>query len=177
MVGVFGLLGSGRTNLVEALVGARPARGTLRIDGTKVAQRSPATARRGGVVLVAAGLLGALPMAAPRTDVVLLDREVSWLVPVLGLSLVAAVVAYVTGIVGARLLGAKVASFVGLTEVLFAVLFAWLLLGQVLTVWQLVGGALVLAGLAVAALSVRGGPIRERYGAWSRLVGEPRTAA
>ena len=48
--------------------------------------------------------------------------QVSWLVPVLGLSLVAAVVAYVTGIVGARLLGAKLASFVGLTEVLFAVL-------------------------------------------------------
>ena len=76
----------------------------------------------------------------------------SWLVPVLGLSLVAAVVAYVAGIFGARLLGAKVASFVGLTEVLFAVLFAWLLLGQVLTPLQLAGGVLVIAGIALVRL-------------------------
>jgi drug/metabolite transporter (DMT)-like permease len=103
----------------------------------------------GGLVLASAGALGLLPLAAPRTDVVLLDREVSWLVPVLGLSLVAAVVAYVSGIVGARLLGAKMASFVGLTEVLFAVLFAWLLLGQVLSPEQLLGGVLVVAGIAL----------------------------
>ena len=60
--------------------------------------------------------------------------------PVLGLALVAAAVAYVTGVLGARLLGAKIASFVGLTEVLFAVLFAWLLLGQVLTPGSCPGG-------------------------------------
>lgn len=103
----------------------------------------------GGVVLCVAGVLGVLPLAAPRVDVVLADRQVSWLVPVLGLSLVAAVVAYVTGVLGARALGAKVASFVGLTEVLFAVLFAFLLLGQELTPMQLAGGLLVLAGIAL----------------------------
>ena len=106
----------------------------------------------GGAVLAAAGAIGVLPLAAPRVDVVLLDREVSWLVPVLGLSLVAAVVAYVTGVIGARLLGAKIASFVGLTEVLFAVLFAWLLLGQELTLRQLVGGLLVLCGIGLVQL-------------------------
>ncbi|MBA2415319.1 MAG: EamA family transporter [Geodermatophilaceae bacterium] len=106
----------------------------------------------GGAVLAAAGALGALPLAAPRTDVTLLDTEVSWLVPALGLSLIAAVVAYVAGIFGARLLGAKVASFVGLTEVLFAVLFAWLLLGQVLRPVQLAGGVLVVAGIALVRL-------------------------
>lgn len=103
----------------------------------------------GGAVLVLAGALGVLPLAAPRVDVVLQGREVSWLVPVLGLSLVAAVVAYVTGILGARVLGAKVASFVGLTEVLFAVVFAFLLLGQRLQPVQLVGGLLVIAGIAL----------------------------
>ncbi len=72
-----------------------------------------------------------------------------WLVPVLGLSLVAAVVAYVTGILGARLLGPTVASFVGLTEVLFAVGFAYLLLGQVLRPGQLLGGLLVVGGVAL----------------------------
>ena len=106
----------------------------------------------GGTVLGVAGAVGALPLAAPRTDVTLLDSQVSWLVPVLGLSVLAAVVAYVTGILGARLLGAKVASFVGLVEVLFAVLFAWLLLGQLLTAVQLVGGVLVVAGIVLVRL-------------------------
>ena len=103
----------------------------------------------GGTVLALAGTAGVLPLAAPRTDVTLLETQVSWLVPVLGLALVAAVVAYVTGIAGARLLGAKVASFVGLTEVLFAVVFAWVLLGQSLRPVQLAGAALVLAGIAL----------------------------
>src|SRR4051812_46631709 len=106
----------------------------------------------GGLALLGAGAAGVLPLAAPRTDVLLLGTEVSWLVPVLGLSLVAAVVAYVAGIAGARRLGPKVASFVGLTEVLFAVAFAWLLLDQVLTAVQLAGGALVVAGIALVRL-------------------------
>lgn len=103
----------------------------------------------GGTALAVAGIVGVLPLAAPRTDVTLLDAEVSWLVPVLGLAVIAAAIAYVAGIFGARLLGAKVASFVGLTEVLFAVGFAWVLLGQSLSVQQLVGAALVVAGIAL----------------------------
>ena len=103
----------------------------------------------GGAALAVAGLVGVLPLAAPRTDVVLLDTEMSWLVPVLGLAVVAAAIAYVAGIFGARLLGAKVASFVGLTEVLFAVAFAWVLLGQSLGVQQLAGAVLVVAGIAL----------------------------
>jgi drug/metabolite transporter (DMT)-like permease len=103
----------------------------------------------GGTVLLVAAAVGFLPYEAPAVDVTLLDTQVSWLVPVLGLSLVAAVIAYVAGIFGARLLGAKVASFVGLTEVLFAVGFAWLLLGQRLSPVQLLGGVLVVAGIAL----------------------------
>jgi drug/metabolite transporter (DMT)-like permease len=66
--------------------------------------------------------------------------------------MVEAVVAYVTGVTGARLLGAKVASFVGLTEVLFAVAFAWLLLGQRVSVVQALGGLLVVGGIALVRL-------------------------
>ncbi len=106
----------------------------------------------GGTVLGTAGILGVLPMTAPRTDVTLLDAEVSWLIPVLGLAVVAAAIAYVTGIHGARLLGAKIASFVGLTEVLFAVVFAWVLLGQALGPQQLAGAVLVLVGIALVRL-------------------------
>jgi drug/metabolite transporter (DMT)-like permease len=112
-------------------------------------------------VLVCAGAVGVLPLAAPRTDVVLLDTEVSWLVPVLGLVVVAAVIAYVAGIIGARLLGARLASFVGLTEVLFAVAVAWVLLGQSLGPAQLLGGALVVAGIALVRVDeMRRPPVR-----------------
>jgi drug/metabolite transporter (DMT)-like permease len=106
----------------------------------------------GGVGLLIADAAGVLPMHAPRTTVVLAHTHVSWFVPVLGLSLVAAVVAYVAGIAAARTLGAKVASFVGLTEVLFAVVFAWLLLGQSMTLTQLFGGVLVIVGIALVRL-------------------------
>lgn len=106
----------------------------------------------GGAALLVAGALGVLPMTAPRVDVVLAGVETSWVVPVVGLALVAAALAYALGIAGARVLGATLASFVGLTEVLFAVVFAWLLLGQVLTGLQLVGGLLVLAGVSLVRL-------------------------
>ena len=106
----------------------------------------------GAVVLFLAGLVGIVPMDFAFVDVTFLNAQVSWLVPVIGLSLVAAAVAYVAGISAARRLGAKLASFVGLTEVLFAVLIAWLTLGQAPVGVQLVGGALILVGVAAVRL-------------------------
>ncbi|WP_088315359.1 EamA family transporter [Kineosporia sp. R_H_3] len=103
----------------------------------------------GAVCLLLAGAAGVVPLSAPRVDVEFAGRTMSWVWPVLGLSLVAAVVAYVAGITGTRILGARFSSFLGLTEVLFAVLFAWLLLDQSLTPLQLVGGAVILAGVGV----------------------------
>jgi drug/metabolite transporter (DMT)-like permease len=107
----------------------------------------------GAVLLALLGLAGALPMRASAGDVQLLHHQVSWAVPVIALSLVAAVIPYVTGIGAARRLGARLASFVGLAEVLFAVLFAWLLLGQLPTVLQFAGGALILGGVALVRLA------------------------
>jgi drug/metabolite transporter (DMT)-like permease len=43
----------------------------------------------------------------------------------------------------------RLASFVGLTEVLFAVLFAWLLVGQRLNVVQGLGVLLAVGGIAL----------------------------
>jgi drug/metabolite transporter (DMT)-like permease len=60
--------------------------------------------------------------------------------------------AYVLGVLGARLLGATLASFVGLAEVLFAVGFAWLFVGQVPTVLQAIGGVVVIAGVTLVRL-------------------------
>lgn len=103
----------------------------------------------GGSCLALLGVVGVLPMRANTHDVRFVGHGTSWVVPVLGLSLVAAAFAYATGIHAAQALGAKVASFVGLSEVLFAVVFAWVLLGQQLRILQIVGGALVLTGVAI----------------------------
>jgi drug/metabolite transporter (DMT)-like permease len=77
----------------------------------------------------------------------LLHRHLSWIVPVLELSLVSTVIAYVAGIAAARRLGAKLASFIGMAEVFFAVLYAWLLLGQMPSATEFAGGAFMLAGV------------------------------
>ena len=106
----------------------------------------------GGAVLGLAAAAGAIPFETSSADVTLLDRELSWLVPLLGMSVLAAAFAYVAGVAGSRLLGAKVASFIGLTEVLFAVLFAWVAVDESLSPVQLAGGALVVVGIALVKL-------------------------
>jgi ABC-type sugar transport system ATPase subunit len=53
IVGMFGLVGSGRTEVAKAIFGAEPATaGEIRVDGELVAMREPADAIRHGVVLV-----------------------------------------------------------------------------------------------------------------------------
>ena len=106
----------------------------------------------GASALAALGGIGLLPMTATAADVDFLGHHVSWVVPVLGLSLVAAVIVYVAGIGAARRLGAKLASFIGMAEVLFAVLFAWLLLGQLPAPVQFLGGAFILAGVTLVRI-------------------------
>jgi drug/metabolite transporter (DMT)-like permease len=109
----------------------------------------------GAAALAVLGATGALPLHAKATDVSLLNMRVSWIVPVLGLSLIAAVIAYVAGIGAARRLGAKLASFIGMTEVLFAILFAWLALSQLPTPIQFVGGVFILTGIALVRAGER----------------------
>lgn len=111
----------------------------------------------GGMITGAAAiaLLGAarvLPLRFAVADVTLLNDRVSWLVPLLGVGVVAAAVAYVTGIGAARRLGAKLGSFVAMAEVLFAAGFAWVLLHQVPTGMQFLGGLLILAGVVAVRL-------------------------
>jgi drug/metabolite transporter (DMT)-like permease len=103
----------------------------------------------GAVTLLLLDVAHIVPFHVETADVTLVHRRMSWVVPIIGLSFVAAAVAYASGIAAARLLGAKLASFVGLTEVLFAVLFAWVALGQAPTAVQLVGGVVVLVGIAL----------------------------
>ena len=116
----------------------------------------------GAAVLGLAAVLGVLPVRVTTDDVTLFGRHVSWIVPVLGLSVVAGVVAYLAGIAAARRLGARLASFAGLGEVIFAVLFAWLLVGQRLDAVQLAGGAALLTGIALVRLDETSGAVTEQ---------------
>ena len=111
----------------------------------------------GTVTIVLAGLSGLMPLQAAVAEVNFVGITLPWWAPLLELALVAAAAAYALGFVGVQHLGSTVASFVGLTEVLFAVLWAWLLLGELPGLLQLVGGVILLSGVA----AVRRGQGRE----------------
>ena len=103
----------------------------------------------GGLVILAVAATGFLPLTARAGTTALAGTPVAWWVPVGLLITVSAVFAYLTGIVGVRRLGSSVASFVALSEVIFAAGFAVVLLAQRPSAGQLVGGVLVLIGIAV----------------------------
>ncbi|HEX8486983.1 MAG TPA: EamA family transporter [Propionibacteriaceae bacterium] len=109
----------------------------------------------GAVVIFAVGATGLLPLSFALRDTTLAGRTVSWWLPVLLLILVSAALAYLTGIIAVRKLGSSVASFVSLSEVIFAVVFAIFLLGQQPSLTQAVGGLLVLAGIATVQRRAR----------------------
>ncbi|WP_018157154.1 EamA family transporter [Demetria terragena] len=105
--------------------------------------------------LVVVALTGVIPFEVSADDVVLMDSSVSIVVPLIGLGLVAAALAYSTGLISARILGSRVASFVALAEVLFAVLFAWIALGEIPRAVQLLGGVLIVSGVILVRLAER----------------------
>ena len=123
----------------------------------------------GAVVLLAVGATGLLPLAASTGTTTLAGGSVPWWVPMSLLIVVSAVLAYLTGVIAVRRLGSAVASFVALTEVLFAVVFAAVLLGQVPSTGQVLGGLLVLAGIVV----VQGGSATAPPWAVGRVVLPP----
>ncbi len=103
----------------------------------------------GGLTLLVVGAVGILPLRATTNSVVFQDFTVAWWLPVLILGVVTAALSYVTGIAATRRLGSRLASFVALSEVLAALIFAWLLLGEAPRAIQLFGGALILTGVIV----------------------------
>ena len=101
----------------------------------------------GTVVLALLGLTHLMPLRAATDGARLAHREVPWWVVIVVLGVVTAAVAYATGIAAGRLLGARLASFVALFEVVASVIFAWLLLAELPGAIQAVGGLLILAGV------------------------------
>lgn len=127
----------------------------------------------GAVVLGAAGLSGVLPMSVATVDVDLAGTSLPWWVSVAGLSLVAAAIAYSTGIAATRALGSKLASFIGLSEVLFAMVFAWLLLDDTLLAVQIAGGVLIVAGVFAVRYDEPDAPHAEEPILVDHLISEP----
>jgi drug/metabolite transporter (DMT)-like permease len=103
----------------------------------------------GGLALGLAGAVGIVPMEARFGQVPLLGSIVSWWVPLMVVAFFGTAVAYAMGIFGSGRLGSRLASFVGLLEVVFASVLAWIVVGEALTPLQMTGGLLILAGIAV----------------------------
>lgn len=101
----------------------------------------------GALLMLLLGAARLLPFTATFGPVGFAGFEAPWWAALAGLVVLATVLAYVSGIMAARALGSKVASFISLTEVLFAVLWAWLLLGQMPAPIQLLGGVAIVGGV------------------------------
>ena len=108
-----------------------------------------------GVVAVVL-LTGIIPADFATSDVLLGTAHFHWSVPIAVIILMTAG-AYVTGILGLRMVGATVGSFVNLTEVPFSVAVAWLIVAEMPTVIQLYGGIGIVAGV----IFIKWGEVRQ----------------
>ena len=131
------------------LIAARPS------DGLPSVALAAAGLILGSTALGLLGALGVLPFAVDFGTVSLFGGQLPWWLPLVFVALVSTAFAYVASIRASEMLGSRLMSFVGLLEVVFASLFAWLLLGENLTPVQLLGGVLILAGIALVRMEKR----------------------
>lgn len=101
----------------------------------------------GGFIMAILCMTGIMPFSAPAVSVVLAGVDVPWFVPLLWVSAIATTLGYALGVMAVPRIGSRVASFVGLSEVLFALGFAWILLAEAPAPIQFAGGALILVGV------------------------------
>jgi drug/metabolite transporter (DMT)-like permease len=123
------------------VVAARPS------DGLPPVALAAAGLLIGGVMLGLVGLVGLVPFTATFGEVRFLGNSVEWWLPLLIVGVFATAIAYAASITASEMLGSRLASFAGLLEVVAAALYAWLLLGERLSIPQLVGGVLILIGI------------------------------
>lgn len=106
----------------------------------------------GALAMGAVGAVGIIPFAAPDVTVVFRGVEVAGWLPILWVGAVGTTLGYALGVVAVPRIGARLASFVGLSEVLFALLFSWLLLAETPAPIQFAGGALILVGVVLVRM-------------------------
>lgn len=109
----------------------------------------------GGIIMAILCLTGIMPFEAPAVSVALAGVEVPWFVPLLWVAAVATTVGYAFGVMAVPRIGSRVASFVGLSEVLFALGFAWIFLAEVPAPIQFAGGALILVGVVLVRMDAQ----------------------
>jgi drug/metabolite transporter (DMT)-like permease len=131
----------------------------------------------GAILLLIAGGVGLVPLRAGHGPVTLAGAQLPAWVAFAELCLVAAAAAYLIGIVGARRLGSTMASFVGLSEVLFAVLIAALLLAEIPGPMQIAGGVLIVAGVVAVRVGEMRQAARQPCPSEEDILGEPGAAA
>ncbi len=111
----------------------------------------------GCLVLGLSALVGLVPFEVVFTDVDFLGTTAPWWVPMLTVGAFSTAFAYVAGIQAIRMLGTRLSSFLGLSEVIFAAVVAWALLGEAIGPVQALGGLLILAGIVLVKLERQAG--------------------
>ncbi|PZQ89871.1 MAG: EamA family transporter [Leifsonia xyli] len=106
----------------------------------------------GALALAVAGLTGILPMQATFGEADFFGMRTPWWVPLVTVGVFSTAFAYVAGITAIGMLGTRVASFLGLSEVVFAGVIGWIVLGEAIAPLGLLGAALILAGVVLVRL-------------------------
>jgi drug/metabolite transporter (DMT)-like permease len=111
----------------------------------------------GTIVVALLGLAGVLSIVVDTsaTGVLLAGVDVGWPVVATMLVVVSSVIAYLAGVAAIARIGAPRGSLVALLEVVASAVASWLLLGQVPTTVQAVGGVLILGGVALTSTARR----------------------
>jgi len=117
----------------------------------------------GTVVVGVLGIAGLLRIVIDTSaaGVTLGGVDVGWPVAATLLVIVSSVIPYLTGVAAIARIGAARGSLVGLLEVVTSAVASWLLLGQLPTAVEALGGALILAGVALTN-TARSGGVAER---------------
>ena len=113
----------------------------------------PSTARASAWTMT--GTLFVIPFIVLARGLQLPESTDAWLL-LLGVAVIGTVIPYFTLILGNKLLGASRAAIVATVEPALAIFFAWLLLGELLGLWQIIGATLIITSIIV--LEAKFGP-------------------
>ncbi|GAB3154460.1 EamA family transporter [Microbacterium neimengense] len=139
-------------------LGAAVCVGAYFLLSERTGEELPALALAAGGLIVGALLMavlcmtGLLPFAAPDVSVALAGIQLPAWVAIGWVGAVATTLGYALGVIAVPMLGSRVASFVGLSEVLFALVFAWALLGEAPGPVQIVGGVVLIVGVVLVRM-------------------------
>lgn len=113
----------------------------------------------GACLMLLLAVFGVMPLSAPAVTLTFRGIDVPGLLALGWVGAVGTTLGYAFGVMAVPRVGARLASFIGLSEVLFALGFAWLLLGEAPSAVQIVGGAVLLAGVVLVRMDAGAAPL------------------